>query len=125
MRYRTKPVEVDARQVVVAEPVKTASGVRFATPGEWIVQGADVPAGKYLIVPLAVFDKQFEPVPDGAEEVRQVALAICAEAAAYPGWAEADQIKRGALVYLALKQFCLTVFDAHLPDLAPGGNSSA
>ncbi len=121
MRYRTRPVEVDARQCVVAEPVKTQKGIRFASPGEWIVQGADVPAGQFLIVSMAVFEKQFEPVPDGAEEVRQVSLAICAEAAAYPGWKDADPMKRGALVYLALKQFCLTVLDTHLPDLAPGG----
>ncbi len=62
MKFRKKPVVVDAEQTAVAVEIPTLEGVMLASPGDWIITG--VRGEKYPCKP-DIFAATYEPVGDG------------------------------------------------------------
>lgn len=61
MKFRKKPVVVDAYQTDREMNIETLEGVMHAEPGDWIITGVN--GERYPCKP-DIFEKTCEPVPD-------------------------------------------------------------
>lgn len=61
MKFRKKPVVVDAYQIDREMNIETLEGVMHAEPGDWIITGVN--GERYPCKP-DIFEKTYEPVPD-------------------------------------------------------------
>lgn len=61
MKFRKKPVVVDAYQTDRKMNIETLEGVMHAEPGDWIITGVN--GERYPCKP-DIFEKTYEPVPD-------------------------------------------------------------
>lgn len=61
MKFRKKPVVVDAYQTDREMNIETLEGVMHAEPGDWIITGVN--GERYPCKP-DIFEKIYEPVPD-------------------------------------------------------------
>ena len=61
MKFRKKPVVVDAYQTDREMNIETLEGVMHAEPGDWIITGVN--GERYPCKP-EIFEKTYEPVPD-------------------------------------------------------------
>ena len=61
MKFRKKPVVVDAYQTDREMNIETLEGVMHAEPGDWIITGVN--GERYPCKP-DIFEKPYEPVPD-------------------------------------------------------------
>lgn len=61
MKFRKKPVVVDAYQTDREMNLETLEGVMHAEPGDWIITGVN--GERYPCKP-DIFEKTYEPVPD-------------------------------------------------------------
>ena len=61
MKFRKKPVVVDAYQTDREMNIETLEGVMHAEPGDWIITGVN--GERYPCKP-DIFQKTYEPVPD-------------------------------------------------------------
>lgn len=61
MKFRKKPVVVDAYQTDWEMNIETLEGVMHAEPGDWIITGVN--GERYPCKP-DIFEKTYEPVPD-------------------------------------------------------------
>lgn len=61
MKFRKKPVVVDAYQTDREMNIETLEGVMHAEPGDWIITGVN--GERYPCKPN-IFEKTYEPVPD-------------------------------------------------------------
>ena len=61
MKFRKKPVVVDAYQPAREMNIETLEGVMHAEPGDWIITGVN--GERYPCKP-DIFEKTYEPVPD-------------------------------------------------------------
>jgi hypothetical protein len=61
MKYKKKPVIIDAVQVSETVQIETLEGVMTASPGDWIITG--VKGEKYPCKP-DVFEMTYEPVEE-------------------------------------------------------------
>lgn len=61
MKFRKKPVVVDAYQTDREMNIETLEGVMHAEPGDWIITGVN--EERYPCKP-DIFEKTYEPVPD-------------------------------------------------------------
>lgn len=61
MKFRKKPVVVDAYQTDREMNIETLEGVMHAEPGDWIITGVN--RERYPCKP-DIFEKTYEPVPD-------------------------------------------------------------
>ena len=61
MKFRKKPVVVDAYQTDREMNIETLEGVMHAEPGDWIITGVN--GERYPCKP-DIFEKAYEPVPD-------------------------------------------------------------
>ena len=61
MKFRKKPVVVDAYQTDREMNNETLEGVMHAEPGDWIITGVN--GERYPCKP-DIFEKTYEPVPD-------------------------------------------------------------
>ena len=59
MKYRKKPVVIDAYQTDVEVEIKTLEGVMRADPGDWIITG--VKGERYPCKP-DIFEATYDPV---------------------------------------------------------------
>ncbi len=61
MKFRKKPVVVDAYQTDREMNIETLEGVMHAEPGDWIITGVN--GERYPCKP-DIFEKTYEPMPD-------------------------------------------------------------
>lgn len=61
MKFRKKPVVVDAYQTDREMNIETLEGVMHAEPGDWIITGVN--GERYPCKPH-IFEKTYEQVPD-------------------------------------------------------------
>ena len=61
MKFRKKPVVVDAYQTDREMNIETLEGVMHAEPGDWIITGVN--GERYPCKP-DIFENTYEPVPD-------------------------------------------------------------
>ena len=61
MKFRKKPVVVDAYQTDREMNIETLEGVMHAEPGDWIITGVN--GERYPCKP-DIFEKTYGPVPD-------------------------------------------------------------
>ena len=61
MKFRKKPVVVDAYQTDREMNIETLEGVMHAEPGDWIITGVN--GERYPCKP-DIFEKTYAPVPD-------------------------------------------------------------
>ena len=61
MKFRKKPVVVDAYQTDREMNIETLEGVMHTEPGDWIITGVN--GERYPCKP-DIFEKTYEPVPD-------------------------------------------------------------
>ena len=61
MKFRKKPVVVDAYQTDREMNIETLEGVMHAEPGDWIITGVN--GERYPCKP-DIFEKTYKPVPD-------------------------------------------------------------
>ena len=61
MKFRKKPVVVDAYQTDREMNIETLEGVMHAEPGDWIITGVN---GERYPCKSDIFEKTYEPVPD-------------------------------------------------------------
>lgn len=61
MKFRKKPVVVDAYQTDREMNIETLEGMMHAEPGDWIITGVN--GERYPCKP-DIFEKTYEPVPD-------------------------------------------------------------
>lgn len=61
MKFRKKPVVVDAYQTDREMNIETLEGVMHAEPGDWIITGVN--GERYPCKP-DIFEKTYEQVPD-------------------------------------------------------------
>lgn len=61
MKFRKKPVVVDAYQTDREMNIETLEGVMHAEPGDWIITGVN--GERYPCKP-DIFEKTYESVPD-------------------------------------------------------------
>lgn len=61
MKYRKRPIEVEAYRCTEACEIHTLEGIMVAEPGDWIVTG---PHGDTYPVKDHIFLATYEPVPD-------------------------------------------------------------
>ena len=61
MKFRKKPVVVDAYKTDREMNIETLEGVMHAEPGDWIITGVN--GERYPCKP-DIFEKTYEPVPD-------------------------------------------------------------
>lgn len=64
MKFRKKPVVVEAYQTSVPLEIETLEGIMYASPGDWIITGVN--GEKYPCKP-DIFEKTYEPVNDSEE----------------------------------------------------------
>lgn len=64
MKFRKKPVIIEAVQTNVPLDIETLEGVMHASPGDWIITGVN--GEKYPCKP-DIFEKTYEPVPEDEE----------------------------------------------------------
>jgi hypothetical protein len=73
-KFRKKPVVIDAYQVHEDRYIDTLEGRMHAAPGDWIVTGVH---GEQYPVKPDIFEKTYEPVPDGEGEGTEAAPCAC------------------------------------------------
>lgn len=61
MKFRKKPVTIEAYQTDVSLDIETLEGVMHASPGDWIITGVN--GEKYPCKP-DIFEKTYEPVEE-------------------------------------------------------------
>ena len=61
MKFRKKPVTIEAYQTDVPLDIETLEGVMHASPGDWIITGVN--GEKYPCKP-DIFEKTYEPVEE-------------------------------------------------------------
>lgn len=61
MKFRKKPVVIEAYQTGVPLDIETLEGVMHAEPGDWIITGVN--GEKYPCKP-DIFEKTYEPVEE-------------------------------------------------------------
>ena len=64
MKYRKKPVVIDAEQTFVEVTIDTLEGTMKASPGDWIITGVN--GERYPCKP-DIFAKTYEPVESEGE----------------------------------------------------------
>ena len=65
MKYRKKPVVIEAYKTDTLTTIQTLEGVRTAQPGDWIITG--VKGERYPCKP-DIFEATYEPVDDVGKE---------------------------------------------------------
>jgi len=71
MKFRKKPVVIEARRAVVAEEIQTLEGTMRAEPGDWIITG--VKGEQYPCKP-DIFARTYDPADD---EARAALAGLC------------------------------------------------
>lgn len=64
MKFRKKPVIIDAIQTDSELKIETLEGTMTAKPGDWIITGVN---GERHPCKPDIFEKTYEPVEDGNE----------------------------------------------------------
>jgi hypothetical protein len=74
MKYRKKPVVIEAERMNVRVIIKTLEGEMTAEPGDWIITG--VKGEKYPCKP-DIFEMTYEPYTTESESIKGAALRDC------------------------------------------------
>ena len=66
MKFRKKPVEVEATLLLIKCEIKTREGTLFGYPGDWLITGVE---GEIYPINDRIFRATYEPVGQTWEEV--------------------------------------------------------
>ena len=72
MKFRKKPVVIEAYQTDASLDIETLEGVMHASPGDWIITGIN--GEKYPCKP-DIFEKTYEPIDD-TDSVKELQKAL-------------------------------------------------
>lgn len=67
MKFRKKPVVIEAYQTEVRLEIETLEGTMVASPGDWVITGTE---GETYCCKPHIFEAVYEPVPDHEETDR-------------------------------------------------------